>query len=136
MREDEKMNIDAVSKKFELTKDTLRYWERLGLLPAIKRNGSGYREYSEHDMNWVFYIKALRNAGMSIEALIEFVKLYREGDQATTARKSLLVDQRQELLDKVAAIQKTVKYLSYKIDHFEDHTLNYEKDKLVYEEED
>ncbi|MFD0897842.1 MerR family transcriptional regulator [Loigolactobacillus binensis] len=127
------MNIDAVSKKFELTKDTLRYWERIGLLPAIERNQSGYREYSERDMNWVFYIKVLRNAGMTIEALIEFVKLYREGDQTTTARKSLLRDQRQELLDKIAAIQKTVKYLNFKIDHFEDHTLNYEKEKLAYE---
>ncbi|MCH4172176.1 MAG: MerR family transcriptional regulator [Lactobacillus sp.] len=129
------MNIDAVAKKFDLTKDTLRYWERLGLLPPIERNQSGYRTYSEHDMNWVFYIKVLRNAGMTIEALIEFVKLYREGDQTTDARKSLLIDQREELLNKVAAIQKTVKYLNYKIDHFEDHTLNYEKEKLAYEEE-
>ncbi|GAF40098.1 merr family transcriptional regulator [Agrilactobacillus composti DSM 18527 = JCM 14202] len=129
------MNIDAVAKKFDLTKDTLRYWERLGLLPPIERNQSGYRTYSEHDMNWVFYIKVLRNAGMTIEALIEFVKLYREGDQTTEARKLLLIDQREELLNKVAAIQKTVKYLNYKIDHFEDHTLNYEKEKLAYEEE-
>lgn len=129
------MNINAVSKKFDLTRDTLRYWERIGLLPDIERNQSGYREYSERDMNWVFYIKVLRNAGMTIEALIEFVKLYREGSQTTAARKSLLTDQRQELLDKVIEIQKTVKYLSFKIDHFEDHTLNYEKEKLAYEEE-
>ncbi|MCA1344071.1 MerR family transcriptional regulator [Lactiplantibacillus pentosus] len=129
------MNIDAVSKKFDLTKDTLRYWERLGLLPPVERNQSGYREYSEHDMNWVFYIKVLRNAGMTIEALIEFVKLYREGKQTATARKTLLIDQRKELLDKIAAIEKTVKYLNFKIDHFEDHTLNYEKEKLAYEEE-
>ena len=86
-------------------------------------------------MNWVFYIKVLRNAGMTIEALIEFVKLYREGKQTATARKTLLIDQRKELLDKIAAIEKTVKYLNFKIDHFEDHTLNYEKEKLAYEEE-
>ena len=129
------MNIDTVSKKFDLTKDTLRYWERLGLLPPVERNQSGYREYSEHDMNWVFYIKVLRNAGMTIEALIEFVKLYREGKQTATARKTLLIDQRKELLDKIAAIEKTVKYLNFKMDHFEDHTLNYEKEKLAYEEE-
>ncbi|KRN61019.1 MerR family transcriptional regulator [Pediococcus inopinatus] len=130
------MNINGVSKKFELTKDTLRYWERLGLLPEIKRNESGYREYSEHDMNWVFYIKALRKAGMSIEALIEFVKLYREGSQTEQTRKSLLMDQRQELKEKRAEIDKTIKYLDYKIVNFEDHTLNYEKEKLAYDAKD
>lgn len=128
------MNIDAVSKKYDLTKDTLRYWERIGLLPTIKRNQSGYREYSERDMNWVFYIKVLRNAGMTIEALVEFVKLYREGGQSTEARKSLLIDQREDLLDKIAAIEKTINYLDYKIEHFEDHTLTYEKEKLAYGE--
>lgn len=128
------MNIDAVSKKYDLTKDTLRYWERIGLLPTIKRNQSGYREYSERDMNWVFYIKVLRNAGMTIEVLVEFVKLYREGGQSTEARKSLLIDQREDLLDKIAAIEKTINYLDYKIEHFEDHTLTYEKEKLAYGE--
>ncbi|MFD1464768.1 MerR family transcriptional regulator [Lapidilactobacillus mulanensis] len=130
------MNIEGVAKKFDLTRDTLRYWERIELLPAIPRNQSGYREYGERDLNWVFYIKALRKAGMSIEALVEFVKLYRDGNQNIAARKSLLVDQRQELLNKVNDIQKTVKYLSFKIDHFEDHTLNYENEKLAYDQED
>lgn len=130
------MNINAVAKKFDLTKDTLRYWERIGLLPEIGRNQSGYRDFKERDMNWVLYIQALRNAGMSIEALIEFVKLYREGDQTTVARKSLLMDQRQELADKAKEIKKTIKYLDFKIDHFEDHTLNYEKEKLAYEQDD
>lgn len=130
------MNINAVAKKFDLTKDTLRYWERIGLLPEIGRNQSGYRDFTERDMNWVFYIQALRNAGMSIEALIEFVKLYREGDQTTVVRKSLLMDQRQELADKAKEIKKTIKYLDFKIDHFEDHTLNYEKEKLAYEQDD
>lgn len=126
--------INQVSQKFDLTKDTLRYWERLGLLPEIQRNGSGYRDYSEYDMNWVFYVKALRKAGMSIESLIEFVKLYRDGQQNSEARKTLLIDQRRKLIDKMTEIKKTVAYLSFKIDRFEDHTLNYEKEKLVYGE--
>ena len=109
------VTINQVSQKFDLTKDTLRYWERLGLLPEIQRNGSGYRDYSEYDMNWVFYVKALRKAGMSIEALIEFVKLYRDGQQNSEARKTLLIDQRRELIDKMTEIKKTVAYLSFKI---------------------
>lgn len=128
------MTIDGVAKKFNVTKDTLRYWERIGLLPPIQRNDSGYRDYTEHDMNWVFYIQALRNAGMSIEALIEFVTLYRQGNQ-TAARKTLLVDQRQTLLDQQHEIEKTIDYLTYKIDHFGDHMLTYEEEKLAYEGE-
>lgn len=127
------MNIDAVAKQFDLTKDTLRYWERVGLLPEIKRNSSGYRDYTPHDLNWVFYIQVLRKAGMTVEELIEFVKLYRQGDTTVQARKRLLIDQQADLQEQVAAIQKTLNYLTYKVDHFEDRTLNYEKEKLAYE---
>ncbi|GAA3609844.1 MerR family transcriptional regulator [Secundilactobacillus similis] len=127
------MNINEVSKKFDLTKDTLRYWERMGLLPEITRNKSGYRNYTEHDLNWVFYIQVLRKAGMSVEALIEFVKLYREGSQTAESRKSLLIDQQTDLKEQMAAMKKTIDYLTYKIDHYEDHTLNYEREKLAYE---
>ena len=127
------MNINEVSKKFGVTKDALRYWERLGLLPEIHRNASGYRDYGERDMNWVFYIQVLRKAGMTVEELIEFVKLYRQGDQTVEARKQLLVDQQEDLISQRDKIQKTIDYLTYKIDHYEDHTLNYEKEKLAYE---
>ncbi|MEJ6348004.1 MULTISPECIES: MerR family transcriptional regulator [Holzapfeliella] len=130
------MTIDAVSKEFDVSKDTLRYWERIGLLPKIKRNSSGYRDYSEMDMNWVFYIKVLRNAGMSIEALFEFVELFRSEDNTNDYRKQLLIEQRDLLLKEVEERQKTISYLSYKIDHFEDHTLNYENEKLVYHAKD
>ncbi|WP_300562223.1 MerR family transcriptional regulator [Companilactobacillus sp.] len=129
------MNIDGVSKEFNVTKDTLRYWERIGLLPEIKRNESGYRDFTERDMNWVYYIQVLRNAGMSIESLVEFVKLYREGGATMDARKKLLIDQRDDLQEQVEKIQKTIKYLQFKIDHFEDHTMNYEKEKLAVDED-
>lgn len=127
------MNIDMVSKEFKVPKDTLRYWERIGLLPKINRDNSGYREYTEHDANWVFYIQVLRKAGMTIERLLEFVTLYRQGSQTNEVRKELLIEQRQSLLKQVTDIQKTLSYLDYKIEHFEDHTLNYENEKLAYE---
>jgi DNA-binding transcriptional MerR regulator len=130
------MKIEEVAREFNVTKDTLRYWERIGLLPVIKRNTSGYRDYDEHDMNWVYYIQVLRKAGMSIEVLIEFVKLFREGVQTREARKSLLVEQRTQLAEQAAEIQKTLRYLDYKIEHWDDHMLGYEKERLAYEGED
>lgn len=127
------MTIDEVSKKFDLTKDTLRYWERIGLLPNIERNASGYRKYNKYALNWIYYIMILRKAGMSIEALSEFVKLVREGDQTIAARKSLFTEQRDALIEQRDNINKTLRYLDFKIDHFEDHMLGYEKEKLAYE---
>lgn len=130
------MRIEEVSREFGIPKDTLRYWERIGLLPEIHRNSSGYRDYSETDKNWVFYIQALHNAGVSIEALSEFVTLYRKGERNSPARKQLLIDQREELLDQIEQIKKTIAYLSYKIDNWGSHMLNYESEKLVYAGED
>ncbi|KRL13328.1 MAG: MerR family transcriptional regulator [Schleiferilactobacillus perolens] len=129
------MTIDEVSKKFNLTKDTLRYWERIGLLPDIPRNDSGYRDYDQHAVNWVYYIMVLRKAGMAIESLTEFVKLLREGDQTADARKALFIKQRDDLVEQRANIDKTIRYLNFKIDHFEDHMLSYENEKLAYEGE-
>lgn len=118
------MNINEVSKKLYISKDTIRYWEKIGLLPSIPRNSSGYREYSQKEFNWVYYIKALRNAGMSIERLLEFVHLYLKDANDLNHRKELLIQQREELLAEITKRQETVDYLTYKIDHFEEHVLN------------
>ncbi len=85
------MNIAQVSEKFDITKETLRYWERSGLLPTITRNESGYRDYGEYELNWIFFIQAMRKAGVSIEALVEFVELYRLKTDTRAAQKQLLV---------------------------------------------
>nr|WP_252895496.1 MerR family transcriptional regulator [Fructilactobacillus florum] len=63
------MNIETVSKEFKLPKATLRYWEDAGLLPKVNRNQSGYRDYQQTDLNWIFYVQALRKAGMPVEKL-------------------------------------------------------------------
>lgn len=88
------MTIAEVSKKYELTADTLRYYERIGLLPPVGRNKSGIRDYTEEDCNWVGFIKCMRNAGISIETLIEYVSLFQKGEGTIPARKNLLIEQR------------------------------------------
>ena len=126
------MNIAQVSEKFDITKETLRYWERLGLLPMIPRNESGYRDYGEYELNWIFFIQAMRKAGVSIEALVEFVELYRLKTDTRAAQKQLLVEQRDKLEQQKREIEKTLNYLNYKLDNFENHVLNYEIEKLHY----
>ena len=63
------MTITEVSKKYNLSKDTLRYYERIGLLPGVNRNKSGLRDYDEEDCRWVEFIKCMRNAGLPMEEM-------------------------------------------------------------------
>ena len=127
------MNIDEASKEMQVSKSTLRYWESAELIPKVAKNKSGYRVYSEKELNWIFYIKCLRKAGMPIGKLREFVNLYRSSSNKSK-RKNLLIEQKNTLLKQKREVEKTLNYLSYKIDNFDTHMLNYEKEKLVYKQ--
>ena len=64
-----------VAEMFDLSIDTLRYYERVGVIPPINRDENGYRNYTKGDLNWIFLAKSLRRAGLSVESLIEFATL-------------------------------------------------------------
>ena len=113
------MTISEVSEKYGLTPDTLRYYERIGLIPPVPRTRSGLRDYDESSCNWIEFIKCMRGAGLQIEALIEYVALYQQGDSTIEARKNLLIEQRKDLLEKQAEIAATIDRLNYKIDNYE-----------------
>ena len=113
------MTIAEVSKKYDITPDTLRYYERIGLLPDIHRSQSGIRAYTEDDCNWVAFIKCMRSAGLPIETLTEYVFLFRQGDSTIEARKKLLIEQRKTLLAKMEDMKETLARLNYKIESYE-----------------
>lgn len=117
------MTITEVSKKYEMTADTLRYYERIGLIPPVNRNHSGIRDFTEEDCNWVQFIKCMRGAGLSIEVLIEYVKMFQEGNSTIKARKELLIEQRNHLADKIKEMQETLDRLDKKIDGYEERVL-------------
>ena len=73
------MTIAEVAKKYDLSTDTLRYYERIGLVPPVTRTASGIRDYKEKDLNWVEFIKCMRGAMVSIESLVEYVSLFSQG---------------------------------------------------------
>ena len=124
------MTISEVSKKYDLTADTLRYYERIGLIPPVHRNASGNRDFTEEDLGWVEFIKCMRNAGLSIEALIDYVKMFQEGISTVGARKHLLVEQRQMLAERIEAMQETLKRLDCKIDGYEERMIAKENELL------
>ena len=61
------MTIAEVSRMFEISVDTLRYYERIGLLPAVPRTPDGIRDYGEKDLGWIAFIKCMRSAGLPTE---------------------------------------------------------------------
>ena len=128
------MTIAEVSKEFGLTADTLRYYERIGLLPAVNRNSSGNRDYTQEDCRWVQFIKCMRSAGLSIETLIEYVSLFQLGNATIAIRKELLIEQRKQIFDKIEELQATLEYLDKKIDGYEEHMLKFEEDLKKFDE--
>lgn len=124
------MNIKEVSEKFGISTETLRYYERIGLIPKVHRNEKGYRDYSEQDQSWVYYVKALRRAGVSIEAIIEYVELVQEGDNTRKLRKQILLNQEKQLEENIENMQKALNYLRTKISSYDDYIMNYEKDLI------
>lgn len=122
------MNIAEVSKRFDLSQDTLRYYERIGLIPSVNRNKSGIRDYSEEDCRWIEFIKCMRNAGLPIEVLIEYVILFEQGDETVKARKDLLTEQRKLLIEKMEDMKKTIERLDYKIESYDRAVVAKEKE--------
>ncbi|MCM0761070.1 MerR family transcriptional regulator [Sporomusa sphaeroides DSM 2875] len=123
------MTITEVSQKYDMSQDTLRYYERIGLIPRVNRNKSGIRDYTEEDCGWVEFIKCMRGAGLSVDVLIEYVRLYLEGGSEETlkARKDLLIEQRKQLVARLEEMQKVLERLDYKISIFDQKILGAEK---------
>lgn len=122
------MTITEVSKKYGLSADTLRYYERVGLIPTVNRNKSGIRDYTQEDCNWVEFIKCMRGAGLPIEVLIDYVTMFQQGDSTVDERKALLIDQRRALAEKIEEMNKTLERLDYKIDLYEKGLIMSEKE--------
>ena len=109
------MTISEVSKQYGLSTDTLRYYERIGLIPPVPRRGGGVREYDKASLGWVELIKCMRSAGVSIEALIEYVALYRQGEDTAGQRRAILVEQRDQMVARMEEMQRSLDRLNRKI---------------------
>lgn len=126
------MNIKKAAEMFDLSVDTLRYYERVGVIPPIHRNMSGYRDYTTNDLNWIYLAKSLRNAGFSVESLIEFAHLaqVRETENVEEAQKQILVDQLGELDKKLSEMHEVRDLLVYKIETYDDHIAKFKTGEL------
>lgn len=127
------MKISEVSEKSGLSVDTLRYYERIGLLPPISRNKGGIRDYSDLDVRRIEFIKCMRSAGLPVEVLIKYYGLVQQGDATMETRKQILADQREELLAKKEEIQKTLDIIDHKLEVYD--SLILERERAIAETE-
>ena len=114
------MTIAEVSKKYDITPDTLRYYERIKMIPEVTRTAGGIRDYQESDLQWVELALCMRSAGLPIETMIEYLQLYQKGDETIPARLELLNNQMEVLKEQRDKIEATMKKLSYKISRYEE----------------
>lgn len=120
------MNIKIASETTGVSPDTIRYYERIGLIPPVKRSKGGIREFEEEDLRWIKFSRQMRNAGLSIENLIEYLSLFREGDETVLVRKQLLAEQIEELKGKAKDINEALSRLEYKLEHYDNHLKPFE----------
>ncbi|HKJ38382.1 MAG TPA: MerR family transcriptional regulator, partial [Anaerolineales bacterium] len=105
------MKIAEVSEQYGLSADTLRYYERVGLIPPVNRMESGIRDYNELDLRRVDFVKCMRSAGLPVEVLVEYVGLVQQGDGTIEDRKEILKHQREQLVARMEEMQKTLDLL-------------------------
>ena len=113
------MTIAETSKKYGLTADTLRYYERIGLIPPVPRTKGGVRNYDDASCGGIELVKCMRSAGVQIEALIEYGALCRQGEGTEERRKEILLEQRALLLGRMEKMQRSLDRLDYKIANYD-----------------
>ncbi|WP_338650367.1 MerR family transcriptional regulator [Listeria seeligeri] len=121
------MNIKEASEKTGVSADTIRYYERIGLIPRVSRNENGVRKFDDADLRWIDFSRQMRRAGMSIEALIDYLSLFREGEKTLEPRMELLKEQRAELKDRIDMMQEALERLDFKIENYDTHLIPAQK---------
>ena len=113
------MTIREIAAKTNMSTDTLRYYERIGLLPPVPRNAAGIRNYDEDFVNFINFIKKLKASGMSLEHIIDYIRLAEMGDATIQERKKLLAEARETLLDKINSLQLVAELADYQLRNYE-----------------
>jgi DNA-binding transcriptional MerR regulator len=103
-----------------LSEDTLRYYERIGLLGPIARAASGHRRYAASDLTWIDFLTKMLSTGMTLESLGRYIELFRQGDGTAAERRTMLEDHARMLEERISQLQETLSILRWKINHYEE----------------
>ncbi|NUK03002.1 MerR family transcriptional regulator [Streptomyces lunaelactis] len=103
-----------------LTAHTLRWYERIGLMPHVDRSNTGQRRFTNRDLNWLGFVAKLRLTGMPVADMVRYAELVREGEHTFEARQELLQQTRRDVRSRIAELQDTLAVLDHKIDFYAD----------------
>lgn len=120
------MKIAEASQKFGMSIQTLRYYEREGIIPPVHRNKNGIRDYQRADLYWLHYVQALRRAGISVASIKKYVQLVQEGKETREKRKQILLEQRTKLIKKIEQEQDALRHLNYKLSVYDQYVIDLE----------
>lgn len=120
------MNIKKVSELTGVSADTIRYYERIGLIPPVTRNQSGVRNFSDRDISVLEFVRYFRGAGVSVESLIDYIGLVEQGDSTIGARLAILQEEREKLEERVSKLQAALDRLNHKIDNYQNKVVPHE----------
>ncbi|HEX3792279.1 MAG TPA: MerR family transcriptional regulator [Pseudonocardiaceae bacterium] len=101
-----------------LSIDTLRYYERIGLVEPPARDSGGRRNYSEADLNWLVFLTKLRTTGMPIRLMREYAQLRHRGVATAVRRRQILIEHRSGVRERIAELQSCLDVLDYKVDNY------------------
>lgn len=110
--------IKQAAEKVNLTVYTLRYYDKEGLLPFVTRDKGGNRVFTESDLDWLGLICCLKNTGMAIKQIGTFIRLCMEGDVSFDARREMLIEHRQAVIQQINELKDNLEAINHKIDHY------------------
>ena len=113
------MVIKEAAKVTGISIDNLRYYERIGLIPKVRRTESGIRDYDEMSIRWIEFAMRFKKAGVSLEAIRKYIQLAILGESTKEARREILIETKTSLDKKMQDIQETLDVINYKIDTYE-----------------
>jgi DNA-binding transcriptional MerR regulator len=113
------LTITEVADTTGLSPDTLRYYEKAGLISPVGRSAGGQRRYAAADLAWIEFLLRLRDTGMSIADMQQFAGLRRRGDSTVPDRLTLLREHRARLAGRIRQLQASCRALDDKISHYQ-----------------
>ncbi|WOO89024.1 MerR family transcriptional regulator [Mollicutes bacterium LVI A0078] len=113
------MTIQEVSEKTGLSKHTLRYYEKIGLIDTVKKSKSNYRIYNQNDLNRLEFICNMREAGMGISKLKEYIQLTSQGENTVEERRGILLENKKKIQEEIKLLEKSMNYIEYKIENYD-----------------
>lgn len=117
------MNIKSASDLLGISADTIRYYERVGLVPPITRTTTGIRDFKEHDIEALEFIKCFRSAGVSVDSLVDYMSLYQKGDGTIGERLGILEAEKKKIEERLSQLQAALNRLNLKIKHYKDRKI-------------